>query len=750
MQSKMQIIQTTLEDAQNQMVKKKIDIFWLEKLQDLAYDMDDVFNEWNTRVHIQKRKDYGLHETFLLVLDDVWDENPGKWERLCLCLKVGDPESRILLTTRKEEVAIVMGTAPSNILKPRHISDDNCWLIMRQRAFQGKSNGKKNELENIGKKIAEKCKGLPLAAKTLGAMLISKDFAEDWREVLNSKMWELVVVENELFPHIFLSYQELPSALKRCFSILALFPKDSNIPVEQVIQIWMANGFLYPRSHVEEMVKTGEKYLDFLVSHAFLEADEWFNLTMHDIMHDYALHISGDELLYIRDHDSRSESTSEERTYCRQYPKAAIGRKKHITELKLSFSRHVTDGVVAALRPPPNIQSLRIDGFLPSWIMSSFDQLTELELFGVQNVSTLPPFWKFQYLKRLLLSDFAALEIVGREFLGLDNNPNTDISVFPELEVLRFSYCSELKGWEDLNPEEDPNCAINVMPKIKILEFESCYKFDELPRLLLRQASSLEILSIMKLQSSFDGVDGVLHLHQGDQSLRMIIKSTTKVPTSLIYPSYITMLDLYCAEPTSYLPPMGKLPYLVSLTIAGFQSLKFIGRKFLGIDDHNNDAGFVAFPKLVNLEISECDLLEGWEDLKPEDEGKIIVIPKLKYLSILNCSRFTKLPFRLLVKLLSSLKKLELHGETSDSLQGEELENGVLAALPQPPALASLSINVYKGTKLPNWLMYLNNLTRLDVLFAEKVSSLPPLGKLPSLMFLNIEDFSSLQFIENF
>ncbi|GAA0139389.1 antimicrobial response protein [Lithospermum erythrorhizon] len=233
--------------------------------------------------HKETKNLQSLHQTiresiskvkFLLVLDDVWDENPGKWERLCLCLKVGDPESRILLTTRKEEVAIVMGTAPSNILKPRHISDDNCWLIMRQRAFQGKSNGKKNELENIGKKIAEKCKGLPLAAKTLGAMLISKDFAEDWREVLNSKMWELVVVENELVPHIFLSYQELPSALKRCFSILALFPKDSNIPVEQVIQIWMANGFLYPRSHVEEMVKTGEKYLDFLVSRAFLEADD--------------------------------------------------------------------------------------------------------------------------------------------------------------------------------------------------------------------------------------------------------------------------------------------------------------------------------------------------------------------------------------------------------------------------------------------------------------------------------------------
>ncbi|GAA0180554.1 hypothetical protein LIER_42259 [Lithospermum erythrorhizon] len=75
--------------------------------------------------------------------------------------------------------------------------------------------------------------------------------------------------------------------------------------------------------------------------------------------------------------------------------KAAIGSKKHITESTLFFSGHViTDGVVAALQPPPEIQTLRIYGLLPSWIMYSFDHLTELEFFDVEIVSMLPPFWK--------------------------------------------------------------------------------------------------------------------------------------------------------------------------------------------------------------------------------------------------------------------------------------------------------------------------------------------------------------------
>ncbi|KAJ3678763.1 hypothetical protein LUZ61_021304 [Rhynchospora tenuis] len=62
-----------------------------------------------------------LHEAiggkrYLLVLDDVWNENIDEWDRLRALLNCGDPESAIIVTTRIDTVASIMGTVESNKL----------------------------------------------------------------------------------------------------------------------------------------------------------------------------------------------------------------------------------------------------------------------------------------------------------------------------------------------------------------------------------------------------------------------------------------------------------------------------------------------------------------------------------------------------------------------------------------------------------------------------------------------------------
>ncbi|KAH9689100.1 hypothetical protein KPL70_015354 [Citrus sinensis] len=47
---------------------------------------------------------------FLLVLDDVWNEDYSKWEPFYNCLKSGFHGSKILITTRKETVARITGS----------------------------------------------------------------------------------------------------------------------------------------------------------------------------------------------------------------------------------------------------------------------------------------------------------------------------------------------------------------------------------------------------------------------------------------------------------------------------------------------------------------------------------------------------------------------------------------------------------------------------------------------------------------
>ncbi|XP_024039245.1 putative disease resistance protein RGA4 [Citrus clementina] len=109
---------------------------------------------------------------FFLVLDDVWDGDYNKWEPFFHCLKHGLHRSKILVTTRNESVARMMGS--TNIIFIEQLIEEECWLLFKQLAFSGRSFEDCEKLEPIGRKIARKCKGLPLAAKVTGNLLCSK------------------------------------------------------------------------------------------------------------------------------------------------------------------------------------------------------------------------------------------------------------------------------------------------------------------------------------------------------------------------------------------------------------------------------------------------------------------------------------------------------------------------------------------------------------------------------------------------
>ncbi|KAH0638839.1 hypothetical protein KY285_035425 [Solanum tuberosum] len=125
---------------------------------------------------------------FFLVLDDVWSEDNSKWEPLKNSLKNGAPGSRILVTSRSERVVGMMGSSYMHRL--RQISDSDCWALFSRIAFSGRSNEDRENLEDIGRKIVRKCKGLPLAAKTMGSLLRFKVTEQEWQTVLDNPLWE--------------------------------------------------------------------------------------------------------------------------------------------------------------------------------------------------------------------------------------------------------------------------------------------------------------------------------------------------------------------------------------------------------------------------------------------------------------------------------------------------------------------------------------------------------------------------------
>ncbi|PON57224.1 NB-ARC domain containing protein, partial [Trema orientale] len=67
-------------------------------------------------------------KTFLLVLDDVWDEDYVKWVKLKGSLELGAIGSRIVVTTQKERVAdVIMMRAPkTTTIRLELLSEEHC------------------------------------------------------------------------------------------------------------------------------------------------------------------------------------------------------------------------------------------------------------------------------------------------------------------------------------------------------------------------------------------------------------------------------------------------------------------------------------------------------------------------------------------------------------------------------------------------------------------------------------------------
>ncbi|GKV49089.1 hypothetical protein SLEP1_g55858, partial [Rubroshorea leprosula] len=228
---------------------------------------------------------------FFLVLDDERADDKRQWEGLIQTFKHGAPGSRILLTTRKDTVANMM--VDSHVIHLKPLSDEQCWMLVSQEAFSGRGVEECQNLEDIGKRISNKCKGLPLVAKILGALLRFKSSRTEWEDILHSEIWKLEFAHLGLFPSLLFGYNDLPLPLRQCFKYCALFPKDFVYDGETIIYHWMAQGYL-GLNNDEDLELKGREYISYLAArsffHDFLLDTDGIKSTwkMHDIMHDFA------------------------------------------------------------------------------------------------------------------------------------------------------------------------------------------------------------------------------------------------------------------------------------------------------------------------------------------------------------------------------------------------------------------------------------------------------------------------------
>ncbi|KAM3356825.1 hypothetical protein P3S68_023539 [Capsicum galapagoense] len=165
-----------------------------------------------------------IGKRYLIVLDDVWDTTT--WDELTRPFPKVEKGSRIILTTRQKEVAL-HGKCYTDPLNLRLLKPEESWELLEKRAF-GKESCP-DELLNVGKEIAQNCKGLPLVTDLIAGVIAGREKTKSvWLEVQNNLNSFILNSEVDVRKVIGLSYDHLPHHLKPYFLCLARYPKDCN------------------------------------------------------------------------------------------------------------------------------------------------------------------------------------------------------------------------------------------------------------------------------------------------------------------------------------------------------------------------------------------------------------------------------------------------------------------------------------------------------------------------------------------
>ncbi|AES69308.1 putative P-loop containing nucleoside triphosphate hydrolase, leucine-rich repeat domain, L [Medicago truncatula] len=608
-----------------------------------------------------------MGKKYLLVLDDIWNGDAERWELLLLPFNHGSFGSKIVVTTREKEVA-------DNVLKSTELFDlqqldkSNCWSLFVTHAFQGKSVSEYPNLESVGRKIVEKCGGLPLAIKSLG-QLLRKTFSEhEWINILETDMWRLSKVDHNVNSVLRLSYHNLPSNLKRCFSYCSIFPKGHKFKKDELIMLWMAEGLLKCCGSNRSEEEFGNESFADLVSISFFQQsfdeiyDTYEHYVMHDLVNDLTKSVSGEFSIQIE--DARVERSVE--------------RTRHIW---FSLQSNSVDKLLELTCE--GLHSLILEGTRAMLISNNvqqdlFSRLNFLRMLSFRGCGLLELVDEISNLKLLRYLDlsYTWIEILPDTICMLHNLQTLLLEGCCELTELPSNF-SKLVNLRHLKlPSHNGRPCIKTMPKHTgklnnlqslsyfIVEEQNVSDLKELAKLNhLHGAIDIEGLGnvsdladsatvnlkdtkyLEELHMKFDGgreeMDesmaesnvSVLEALQPNRNLKRLTISKYKGNS---FPNWIrgyhlpnlVSLNLQFCGLCSLLPPLGTLPFLKMLSISDCDGIKIIGEEFYDSSSINvlfRSLEVLKFEKMNNWEEWLC--LEGFPLLK---ELYIRECPKLK------------------------------------------------------------------------------------------------------------------------
>ncbi|KAL2941307.1 Disease resistance protein RGA2 [Bienertia sinuspersici] len=422
----------------------------------------------STMETVQKVFQQSIRKKYLLVLDDVWNEDRGKWVELENFLKIGQEGTRVLVTTRSDMTGTIIGEGLTYELQG--LSSEKSWHLFEMAAFNNGHNQQainKNEMVEIGKKIVAKCNNNPLAIKVLGSLLFGQDICK-WRSFEENGLAEI------------------------------------------------HNGYIEPLDGCQSIEDAAEKHFSILLQRCFFQnviKDGYNNVLtfkIHDLMHDVAQEVGGTEI-QIWSHDMKIFGDKTRHLFfCDgKYPEISyVGKKspygehyndelknlgtltnltgrivievggnyrkvermkdmsggylnkmKHLEEVEIRFAKGCVEHevVLEKLKPHGNLKGLILEGYngttIPRWerveekdnLGISLTNLVNIEISNCEELVNLPSFSKLFFLKSLELENLCKVEHM--EEISSSNSSHAESTFFPSLERLYIVGLEKLKGW---------------------------------------------------------------------------------------------------------------------------------------------------------------------------------------------------------------------------------------------------------------------------------------------------------------
>ncbi|KAH7546634.1 hypothetical protein FEM48_Zijuj01G0221900 [Ziziphus jujuba var. spinosa] len=541
---------------------------------------------------------FSLRKKTLLILDDVWE----KIDLNAVGIPQGDGQisCKIVLITRSFDVCQEMMADVA--LKLDVLTENDAWSLFAENAGDVVESKKINQL---ARKIARECNGLPLAIKTMGKSMRRKRTIQPWKNTLyqlKSSALHLGSIKKEVYIPLKLSFDSLPKIAQRCFLYCSLYPENYSIKTCELIHCWAADGLINEHQSREESFNSGMTLLETLKDACMLEqGDGLGTVKTHGMLRDVAIWISLNE---------------EESGFCCQSSRGLqlMPEKLQNSIRKASFMNNSILRLPGQLRGCSRLSVLFLQGNplrkIPDGFFHELRKIRVLNLSRTQ-ITTLPPsVLELGELHTLLLRDCCYLEVL------------------PELGALYKLRVLDLHGTRITELPKEMGMPTNL----RELNLSCTHYLENIEPGSISVLSSLEVLDMSSSAYRWDGncnVGGAtfdeIILLEKLSVLRIRLDSIDCLPSHSTWLQRLKEFNIQIIQrkcDSTYLPPppsiaKEKRVFLrgVNLLESGLDGLYFNASaldlitcgSFRGLSHIVSKKSLYGLPNLKSLTLTSCD-----------------------------------------------------------------------------------------------------------------------------------------------